>query len=91
MNATAVEACISHLATKLNIKVDVSARASGECSSGNCNGSAGANVGISDPTSGKGCASAPGSSNGVTGVLGLLGVAIGASALRVRRRNKNSR
>jgi hypothetical protein len=95
VNATDVDACITHLATKLSIKVDASARgsASGGCSSGNCGGEAsgGAKVNVSNPSDsgGKGCASAPGSSNGITGVLVLLGL-VSASATWARRR-KNDR
>lgn len=85
VNATDVEACIKHLATK-NLNVDVSARASGGCTSGNCSGQG--SVSISKPNvpgSGGGCASTPGSSNGVSAVLALLGVVLGASLIKRRR------
>ena len=93
VNATDVEACIAHLATKFKINVDVTARASasGGCSSGNCGGNASAGASLSVPkapstSGGNGCASSPGSSNGVTGVLALVGAVAVASGIRARRR-----
>lgn len=87
VNATDIDACIQYLAKK-NLNVDVSARAQGSCNGGSCSGNA--SVDISRPGgsgSGSGCATTPGSSNGVTGVVGLLGVALAFSVMRSRRRD----
>jgi len=87
VNATDIEGCIKHLAAK-NLNVDVSARASasGSCTGGNCAGTGSAGVSLARPdTGGGGCAITPGSTNGVSAVLGLLGVVLGASIIKRRR------
>lgn len=91
VNATDVDACIKYLATK-NLNVDVSARGSASCNGGNCN--AEGSVSLTKPNvpgsgSGGGCSTAPDSSNGVTGTLGLVGLAfVVSSVLRARRQRQ---
>ncbi len=83
VNATDVQQCISYLATKLNIKVDASASASGNCTGGNCTGAADGKL------SAQGCAAAPielGDGNGTLGALGLVGAAVAVGVVRRRRR-----
>lgn len=87
VNATDVQQCVTYLASKLKIDVDVSATASATSSCGpdGCNADGNAAVKAS------GCAAAPGSNNGVVGALGLVGVLGLVGAIRARLRSRRSR
>jgi hypothetical protein len=86
VNATDVDACIKYLAAK-NLNVDVSARGSAACTGSNCN--AEGSLSFARPDSGGCSTSPPGSSNGVTGTLGLVGLAWAVSSvLRARRQRQ---
>lgn len=95
VNATDVEACIGHLASKLNIKVDVSARVSGSagCKDGDCSaeGKGSANINITNPSSSgngaNGCSAAqlPAESTTVPALLGAIAL---GTALRAIRRSR---
>ncbi len=82
VNATDVKACITYLATK-NIKVDVTASGSLNCTNGDC--SANGAVGVKNPIAGSGCSAGSMGGSNAGGLLPALAVAIGLLAARRRR------
>jgi hypothetical protein len=87
VNATDVQACIAYLASKLAIKVDISATASGSsgCTGDECGAEGSGSVKAS------GCAASPGSNNGVAGAFGLAGGLGIVAFVRARRRARRTR
>lgn len=73
-----LDKCISALNAALTVNVDTSARGSAQCMNNMCNAEGEAEAS---------CAAAPGRAEGVSaGILGVLGLAIGGSLVRRRRR-----